>query len=161
MKVKSMLPALWGETSSEPETFRALQNEIDKLFGEFTTGLPSIGRWSGDGRFTPKIDIAETEKTLELAAELPGVSEKDIEVTLADDMLIIRAEKKSDTEEKTKNYRLVERSFGTFERSMRLPFKADAAKVEAKFDKGVLKLVVQKPVEAQARTRKIEVKAAA
>ena len=102
MKVKSMLPALWGETSSEPETFRALQNEIDKLFGEFTTGLPSIGRWSCDGRFTPKIDIAETEKTLELAAELPGVDEKDIEVTLADDMLIIRAEKKSDTEENTK-----------------------------------------------------------
>jgi len=72
-----------------------------------------------------------------------------------------RDEKKSDKEEKTKDYHLVERSYGTFERSMRLPFKADPAKIDAKFEKGVLKLVVQKPAEAQTKLQKIEVKAAA
>jgi HSP20 family protein len=75
--------------------------------------------------------------------------------------LTIKAEKKSDKEEKTKDYRLVERSYGTFERSMRLPFRADAAKIDATFAKGVLKVVVQKPAEAQTKQQKIDVKAAA
>jgi HSP20 family protein len=108
-----------------------------------------------------QVDVAETEKTLEVTAELPGVNEKEIDVSLAGDMLTIKAEKKSDKEEKTKDYHLVERSYGTFERSMQLPFKADATKIDANFDKGVLKLVIQKPAEAQTKLQKIEVKAAA
>jgi HSP20 family protein len=156
-----MLPTLWGESAAERLPFRALQQEVDKLFNDFTSDLPMIGRWNGNGKLAIQVDVAETEKTLEVTAELPGVSEKEIDVSLADDVLTIKAEKKSDREEKTKDYHLVERSYGTFERSMRLPFKADPAKIEAKFDKGVLKLVVQKPTEAQTKTQKIEVKAAA
>jgi HSP20 family protein len=161
MKVKSMLPTLWGEAKGEREPFRVLQNEIDRLFSDFTSDLPVIGKWNGNGRLNVSVDIAETEKALEVTAELPGVSEKEIDVSLAGNILTIRAEKESDKEEKTKDYHVVERSYGTFERSMQLPFKADPAKIEAKFDKGVLKLVVQKPVEAQTKTQKIEVKAAA
>ena len=161
MKVKSMLPTPWGDSAAERMPFRALQQEVDKLFHEFTSDLPMVGRWSGNGRLAITVDVAETEKTLEVTAELPGVNEKEIDVSLAGDILTIKAEKKSDKEEKTKDYHLVERSYGTFERSMRLPFKADPAKIEAKFDKGVLKLVVQKPAEAQTKTQKIEVKAAA
>jgi HSP20 family protein len=161
MKVRSMLPTLWGEAAGERLPFRALQQEVDKLFSDFTSDLPLVGRWNGNGQLAIKVDVAETEKTLEVTAELPGVNEKEIDVSLAGDMLTIKAEKKSDKEEKTKDYHLVERSYGTFERSMRLPFKADPAKIEAKFDKGVLKLVVQKPAEAQTKTQKIEVKAAA
>ncbi len=161
MKVRSMLPSLWGESASERLPFRALQQEVDRLFNDFTTGFPATGLWNGNGQLAIKVDVAETEKTLEVTAELPGVNEKDIDVSVAGEMLTIKAEKKSDKEEKTKDYHLVERSYGTFERSMRLPFKADPAKVEAKFEKGVLKLVVQKPVEAQTKTQKIEVKAAA
>ena len=161
MKVRSMLPTLWGESASANLPFRALQQEVDKLFNDFTSDLPVIGRWNGNGSLAIKVDVAETEKTLEVTAELPGVSEKEIDVSLADDVLTIKAEKKSDKEEKTKDYHLVERSYGTFQRSMQLPFKADPAKIEAKFDKGVLKLVVQKPAEAQTKTQKIEVKAAA
>ena len=141
--------------------FRTLQNEVEKLFNDFTAGFPMAARWNENGRLAVRVDVAETEKTLEVTAELPGVNEKDIDVSLAGDMLTIKAEKKSDKEEKTKDYHLVERSYGTFERSMMLPFKADAAKIEAKFDKGVLKLIVQKPAEAQTKTQKIEVKAAA
>lgn len=161
MKVRSMLPTLWGESVAERMPFRALQQEVDRLFNDFTSDLPVIGRWNGNANLAVKVDVAETEKTLEVIAELPGVNEKDIDVSLAGDILTIKAEKKSDKEEKTKDYHLVERSYGTFQRSMQLPFKADPAKIEAKFDKGVLKLVVQKPVEAQTKAQKIEVKAAA
>jgi HSP20 family protein len=161
MKVKSMLPTLWGESAADRMPFRALQQEVDKLFHDFTSEFPTLGRWNGNGRLAIQVDVAETEKTLEVTAELPGVNEKEIDVSLVGDMLTIKAEKKSDKEEKTKDYHLVERTYGTFERSMRLPFKADPAKIEAKFDKGVLKLVVQKPAEAQTKTQKIEVKAAA
>lgn len=161
MNVRSMLPALWGESINERVPFRALQQEVDKLFNDFTSDLPLAGQWNDNGRFAIQVDVAETEKTLEVTAELPGVNEKEIDVSLAGDILTIKAEKKSDKEEKTKDYHLVERSYGTFGRSMRLPFKADAAKIDAKFDKGVLKLVVQKPAEAQTKLQKIEVKAAA
>ena len=161
MKVRSMLPTLWGESAAERLPFRALQQEVDKLFNDFTTDFPLAGRWNKNGSLAMQVDVAETDKTLEVTAELPGVNEKEIDVSLAGDMLTIKAEKKSDREEKTKDYHLVERSYGTFERSMRLPFKADPAKIEAKFDKGVLKLVVQKPADAQTKTQKIEVKAAA
>jgi HSP20 family protein len=161
MKIRSMLPALWGENTSSKEQFRALQTEIDRLFNDFTSDLPSLAHWNGNGRLMPRLDVAETETALEVLAELPGVDEKDIDVTISDDIMKIKAEKKSDNEEKTKDYHLVERTYGTFERSMRLPFKVDTAKVEAKFEKGVLKLIVQKPAEVKSKVQKIEVKAAA
>jgi HSP20 family protein len=161
MKVKSMLPTLWGDPAGERMPIRAQRQEVDKLFNDFTSDLPLVGRWNGNGRLVIQVDVAETEKPLEVTAELPGVNEKEIDVSLAGYILTIKAEKKSHKEDKTKDYHLVERSYGTFERSIHLPFKADPAKIEAKFDKGVLKLVVQKPAEAQTKTQKIEVKAAA
>jgi HSP20 family protein len=163
MKVRSMLPSLWSGSKSEVEPFRALHQEIERLFNDFTSDMPMIGRWAdnANGRLSLRCDVAETDKTLEVTAELPGVSEKEIDVSLAGDMLTIKAEKKSDKEEKTKDYHLVERSYGTFQRSMQLPFQADPAKIDAKFDKGVLKLVVPKPAEAQAKIQKIDVKTAA
>lgn len=161
MNVRSMLPTLWGENRNESQPFRLLQSEIDRLFNEFTSDFSMVGRWNGNGRLAVQLDVAETDKTLEVTADLPGVNEKDIDISLAGDVLTIKAEKKSDKEEKTKDYHLVERSYGTFERSMMLPFQADAAKIDAKFEKGVLKLTVQKPAEAQKKLQKIEVKAAA
>jgi HSP20 family protein len=161
MQIKSMLPTLWGDSTTSKEPFRALQTEIDRLFSDFTADFPSVANWNGNGRLMPRLDVAETETALEVMAELPGVEEKDIDITISDDMLRIKAEKKSDKEEKTKDYHLVERSYGTFERSMRLPFKADSSKANAKFEKGVLKLTLQKPAEAKSKVQKIEVKAAA
>jgi HSP20 family protein len=161
MKVRSILPALWGDAKGEREPLQVLQHEIDRLFSDFTSELPILGRWNGNGRLAVRVDVAETDKALEVTAELPGVNEKEIDVALIGDMLTIKAEKKSDKEEKTKDYHIVERSYGTFERSMQLPFQADPKKIEAKFDKGVLKLVVEKPPEAQTKMQKIEVKTAA
>jgi HSP20 family protein len=157
MAFKSLLPSVFsGEGSRDP--FHDLQRQIDRVFSDFSRDLKPVGM-GRNGSFSPSIDVCETDKALEVTAELPGVDEKDIDVTLADDMLTIRAEKKSEKEEKDekKNYHLVERSYGTFERRMSLPFRADPSKVDAKFEKGVLKLTVPKPAEAQAKVQKIQV----
>jgi HSP20 family protein len=159
MAMKSLLPSLFsGETGRDP--FRDLQRQIDQVFSEFSRDIrPFAGRQNG--LLSVTVDVAETDKALEITAELPGVSEKDIDVTVSDDVLTIKAEKRSEKDEKGKDYHVVERSYGTFQRSMMLPFKADAAKIDAKFDKGVLKLTVAKPAEVQAKVQKIPVSAAA
>jgi len=91
---------------------------------------------------------------------LPGVDEKDVDVTLADDVLTIRGEKKSEREEqdKDRNWHVVERSYGSFSRAIPLPFEPDAAKVEAKFDKGVLRIRLPKSEEVTKKEQKIEIK---
>jgi HSP20 family protein len=110
----------------------------------------------------PKIDIAETKDAIDLTAELPGVGEKDVDVTLADGMLTIRGEKKTERDErnKDKNWHVVERSYGSFSRAIPLPFDPDPAKVEAMFDKGVLHIHLPKPAEMAKKQQKIEIKKA-
>ena len=105
------------------------------------------------------MDVTETDKEIEITAELPGLEEKDVQVNLADNVLTIRGEKKAEKEEKDKNYRLVERSYGSFVRSLQLPDGVNANAIKASIDKGVLKVTVPKPAPAQAK--KIDVKAAA
>ena len=107
-----------------------------------------------------KIDVAESKDAIEVTAELPGVDEKDVDVTLADDVLTIRGEKKSEREErdKEKNWHVVERSYGSFSRAIPLPFEADPTKVEAKFDNGVLRIHLPKPEDVTKKEQKIEIK---
>jgi HSP20 family protein len=107
----------------------------------------------------PTMDVAETDKEIEITAELPGLEEKDVQINVSDNILTIRGEKKAETEQEDKNYRLIERSYGAFERSLELPEGVDADAIDATIDKGVLKVVVPKPAPAQAK--KIEVKSAA
>jgi HSP20 family protein len=103
----------------------------------------------GSDTLAPKIDIAESKDAINVTAELPGVEEKDVDVTLADGVLTIRGEKKSerDEQERDKSWHVVERSYGSFSRTISLPFDPDPAKVEANFDKGVLRIHLPKPVE--------------
>ena len=109
---------------------------------------------------SPKIDVAESKDAIEVTAELPGVDEKDVDITLADDVLTIRGEKKTEREEqdKDKNWHVVERSYGSFSRAIPLPFDPDPAKVEAKFDKGVLHIHLPKSAEMAKKQQKIEIK---
>jgi HSP20 family protein len=97
-----------------------------------------------------------------VTAELPGVDEKDLDVTLANEVLTIRGEKRTerDEEDKDKNWHVVERSFGSFTRAIPLPFDPDATKVEARFDKGVLRIRLPKPGEVAKKQQKIEIKKA-
>jgi HSP20 family protein len=126
-----------------------LQQEIDRVFDNFTT-------WRGDRLgFTPSMEVTETDKAIEVSTELPGIEEKDVDISIANDVLTIRGEKKAEKEEKNKSYRLIERSYGAFGRSLALPPGIDAGAIKAKMDKGVLKLTLPKPPAAQAQKIKI------
>ena len=151
------LPSLWpsrhGGEAFEP--LASLRREMDRLFDDFRRGWPEAGE---GGVMTPRVDVSETDTELKVEAELPGVAEKDVEVTLRDGGLTIKGEKRHEKEEKGKSYYLAERSYGSFTRTIPLPFEADPDTVEARFAKGVLTVTVPKPPEAKAKTKKIEVK---
>lgn len=154
---KPSLPSLWTGRSQLDlgETFGALQHEIDRVFDDF--GRIRFGRLSFGA---PRVDVSETDGQYVIEAELPGVDPKEIEVSLDGDVLTIKGEKKIDREDKSKDYRVVERAYGAFSRSITLPFAADADKIEAKFDKGVLRITAAKPPEAKTEKKKIEIAAA-
>ncbi|MGI9405897.1 MAG: Hsp20/alpha crystallin family protein [Hyphomicrobiaceae bacterium] len=165
MTLPSLLPSLWGRNDDRDNTFQSLQHEIDRVFDEFKKGfhLPTLTGGNGNStpHFSPRVDVTETDKAIEISADLPGVDEKDIDVTVADNVLTIKGEKKTEKEDKTKDYHLIERSYGAFHRAIPLGFDVDDKKVDAKYDHGVLKITLPKPPEAAAKTRKIPVKAAA
>ena len=138
--------------------FMSLQREIDRLFDDFTRGFPAFSGGSA-GEMLPSVDVTENDKQIEITAELPGLEDKDVQVNFADNVLTIRGEKKAEKEEKDKTYRLVERSYGSFVRSLELPDGVDANAIKASIDKGVLKVTVPKPAPAQVK--KIDVKTAA
>jgi HSP20 family protein len=150
-------------TPSRPrDVFSALRDEMDRVFERFEHGWPRWpARFRREGAITvPELDVRENANAVVVEADLPGVEEKDVSVTLANGMLTIKGEKKHEKEEKGENYYLAERSFGSFERSIRLPDTIDEGKVEAKFDKGVLKVTAAKKPEAVKAERKIEIKKA-
>lgn len=141
----------------------SLRDEMDRVFERFDHGwpaLPGIFARGTSAALTPHFDVRDDGKAITVEAELPGVEEKDVKVTLADGVLTIKGEKKHEREEKKDNYYLAERSFGTFERSLRMPDGVDEAKVEAHFDKGVLRIVAPKKPEAVKSERQIEIKKA-
>ena len=145
-----------------------LREEIEHIFDNFMGGRPSLRRWMDFDPFkdmgrlnaglSPVVDISETDNGYEMTAELPGVDVKDIDVSLADNVLTLKAEKKAAREEKKKDYYLNERSYGSLQRSFTLPSDADSAKINTEFSKGVLTITVPKSAEAKAKVRKIQVK---
>ena len=141
-----------------PYVLLRLHQEIEKVFEDFTKVAPM--RWPGDGAGVDfKLDVSETDKEMRLTAELPGVDEKDIDITLSGDVLTIKGEKKMEEERKDEDYYVVERSYGAFARSLRLPYTVAEKDIDAKFADGVLTVVLPKPKEAQSETRKIAIKA--
>jgi len=144
------------------DVFSAMRDEMDRVFERFEHGwprLPTLFRREGS-MTVPDLDIRESANAIVVEAELPGVDEKDVTVSLANGVLTIRGEKKQETEEKGENYHVTERSFGSFERAIRLPDTIDESKVEAKFEKGVLKVTAGKKLEAVKAERKIEIRKA-
>jgi HSP20 family protein len=159
MNLKSVIPVGRQRTVARVDNpFFSLQNEIDRLFDDFSRGFPSFGN-GGMTNLVPTMDVSETDKDIEITAELPGLQDKDVQINVANNILSIRGEKKAEKEQKDKNYRLVERSYGSFERSLELPEGVDGGAIKASIDKGVLKVVVPKPAPAQVQ--KIEVNSAA
>jgi HSP20 family protein len=147
------------------DPFLSLRRQMDRLFDDFFTGT----MWP---RFpmmvpapalavvvTPQIEVSETDKELRVTAELPGIDPSKIEVNLRDDVLTIRGEKEQQkqAEEKERDYHLSERSYGTFARYLRLPFRADPDKIQASFKDGVLTIIIPKPEDAQQKVHRIAV----
>lgn len=110
------------------------------------------------GSFTPAINVSETENELLITAELPGMEQKDIELTVENGTLRIKGEKRQETEDKIHNYYRVERSYGTFQRNISLPTYVDEEKIDASFKNGVLTLTLPKRPELQPQSRKIEIR---
>lgn len=139
----------------------AIQNEMNRMFDRFFDEPFGLTRLSEQrfSAFLPSVDVSETEKEIKVTAELPGMDEKDIEIRLDHDNLIISGEKKAENEEKGKNFHHVERSYGSFERVIPLAGEVDPEKIEAVFQKGVLNVTLPKPASIVSKTRKIEIKA--
>jgi len=156
MNLKSLIPI--GRDRSVASPFMSLQHEIDRLFEDFSRGFPTIAG-NGATALMPSMDVTETDKEIEITAELPGLEEKDVQINIADNILTIHGEKKAEKEQKDKNYRLVERSYGSFERTLELPEGVNVDAIKANISKGLLKVTVPKPAPTQAK--KIEVKSAA
>ena len=140
------------------DPFVSFRREMDRMFERFFDGFP-IHSGNGSRNVTPAVDIDETEKEMVITAELPGVSDKDVEVSLAGDVLTIKGEKKAEKEEKRGDTTYVERQFGSFARSVRLPFEVKDEQIDAKFKDGVLTIHLPKPADMQKAVRRIEVKA--
>jgi HSP20 family protein len=123
----------------------SLQGDMNRLFDRFFEGRPS-----GTGRrWIPAMDLVETDDHLVLRGDLPGLTEDDVDIEIKDNVLTVSGERKSENEEKGEGYHRVERSFGSFSRSLSLPQGVDAQKVDAQFDNGVLEVRIPKPAEAK------------
>lgn len=165
MTIKSLIPR-WnrGHVPARPSDeygLFPLQREINRLFNDFfeESGLEPFEKKFEQSMnlFAPKVDVSETEHEVKLTAELPGLDEKDVEVTLEEDAVIIRGEKKEEKEEKKGDVHRMERTYGSFHRVIPLPaaVKADAAK--ATFKKGVLTVTLTKKEEAATNRKLIKV----
>ena len=140
----------------------SLWSQVDRVFDDFTHGFgirPFRALEEKLDAFTPSVDLIEDEKEVSIKAELPGIDEKDIDVSITRDVLTISGEKKVEEEENKKNYYRMERSFGSFQRVVALPEGIDADKAQAEFKKGVLTVTIPKTKEAQVAGKKIPIKA--
>jgi HSP20 family protein len=140
MKMRALMP--WTGTS--------LRKEMDRLFDRFLeptwAEMPTLGEWQ------PTLDVTEDKDAVTVKAELPGVEQKDITVSLQEGVLTIKGEKRAEKEEKDKRYHRVERSYGAFYRSIRMPAAVDAGKVAATFRDGVVTITLPKAPEAKGTT---------
>lgn len=145
------------------DPFRSLHREMNRLFDEVQRGAATpfargrAGQAAGD-LLEARINVSETDQEFRVTAELPGVAEEDIDVTVDGDTLTIRGEKKFEQESggEKENYHFVERSYGTFQRSLRLPYTLDPDQVRAQFRNGVLTLTAPKPAQ-QPGARRIQI----
>ena len=162
MNLRSLIPFRGNGGPAHPEVnlFGSLHREVDRLFDEFSRGFGTLGT-RATANLVPSINVSETDKEIEVTAEMPGLERKDVEVSLEDNVLTIRGEKKIEEEkaDEKRNHHLIERSYGVFYRMLELPPGIDPATVQATMTKGVLKITIPKP--AHAESKRIEVKDAA
>lgn len=170
---RKSLPIKREELNSDmkPETpLRTLHHDINRLFDEFFgredglffPGFAEAGNsaWPAGllGASYPKIDFHETEKEFRLSAELPGMSEEDIELDLSQNVLTIKGEKKEERVEDDKGWYRMERQYGSFSRSIPLPSEVESSAIEATMKNGVLRVLMPKKVEEEKPSKSISIK---
>ena len=167
MEIKDLAPWNWGKEDvpvrrEDDDRVQSLQTDLNRAFDNFwrsfpTPGFPSVfgGGWNLN---TPRVDVSETDDEVEISVELPGLSEEDIDVSMTADTLRIKGEKRTEKEEKKRDYFISERTHGSFQRVIPLPVGLDQEHVKATFRNGVLTVMVPKSEEARAEVRKIDVK---
>jgi HSP20 family protein len=172
MALGDIVPWRWGglrrfDEDRAFDTFRTemdqLHRSIDRLFADAWGGsfAPSLLSETWTTRsITPRLDVTDDDKAFHVAVELPGMTDKDVSVTVKDRLLTISGEKKEEKEKKDKDVYRRERAYGSFRRAIELPGDVDAGKIEAAFKNGVLTIDLPKTKEAQERVKQIPVKAA-
>jgi HSP20 family protein len=137
-----------------------IQSEMNRLFNTFFDA-PTGGNGGTLRRWVPAMDLVETDEEFVLRADLPGLSEKDVQIELEDRVLTISGERRAEHEERNEGYYRVERASGSFSRSLTLPEGIDPDSVKATFDKGVLEVRIPKPEQRKPRRVEISVGAGA
>ncbi len=148
-------------TIRESDPFSNVSRLMDDYFGNFLNlptirGLGEIGAEPTD-RFMPKINVREADNEIVVTAELPGMAAKDVEVFLDDNVLTLKGERKFEREGSEKDRYYMESSYGSFQRTMTLPFEADKEKIKAQFKDGVLKIDLHRSEKAKDTRRKINI----
>lgn len=146
----------------EDKNLPVLNREINRLFDDFLSGFELAPVWSFDektlGSFRPRVNLSETDKEIKIAAELPGMDEKNVTVELDDDSTIsIHGERKEEHEEKNKRWHRVEHTYGSFHRTISLPAKVDGSQTKAVFKNGILSVTLPKQKEDQDKKKSIKI----
>ncbi|WP_102794631.1 Hsp20/alpha crystallin family protein [Bowmanella denitrificans] len=151
----SIFPSLFGH--HKPEAVTSLRSRLDNVFDDFFKDWPEAGaaKW-----LRPAVDVAETKEGLEIKVDLPDMNREDIQLELHGDQLLIQGQREFKKEQKEdKGYHLMERSYGSFRRVIPLPFSlSDNSDVKASYEKGVLTVMLPKPVGEQVNSKRIEIK---
>ncbi|MGD2157536.1 MAG: Hsp20/alpha crystallin family protein [Anaerolineales bacterium] len=168
MAITDLIPWKKDETSvpvrrrQGEEAFLDLRKQMNRLFDEFFERPFGLSPFFGDstlwGDFAPQMDVSETDKEITISAELPGAEPEDIHITLDRNILTISGEKRAEKEEGGKRFYRVERSYGSFRRSIPLPEGVDEDQIDANFKRGVLKVKLPKTAEAQKKSKRITIK---
>jgi HSP20 family protein len=132
--------------------FRDLEERLNQIFGGFPMDMETMG-----GAWAPAVDLHEGKDAYTLVADLPGIPREGIELNVVDDLITLKGERKEESERDEAGYRRIERSYGSFQRSFRIPGGFDAAKVSATYKDGVLSVTLPKRAEHQPREIKVNV----
>ena len=146
----------WEISPWRPFEFERMRKEMDRLWDSFLEGKPAR-KAREEGEWLPSLDVSETKGDLVVKAELPGIDPKDIDISLNEGILIIKGEKKQEKEEKEEGHYLVERNYGVFTRSIRLPKEVQNGKISAFYKNGVLKITLPKSEETKKKDINIKV----